>query len=69
MKRMLVFQYNIQYNYWFTGKLRLGYAYEAGLLSEKTHKIPACGFKLANDNYVAITNNIKRMLRQEVNLL
>lgn len=46
------------------GQLRLGYAYEAGLHSEKTHRIPACGFKLFNKNYVAIANSIKNILRQ-----
>ncbi|XP_046647608.1 protein maelstrom homolog isoform X1 [Daphnia pulicaria] len=47
------------------GQLRLGYAYEAGLHSEKTHKIPATGFNFFNNNYVAITNSIKRMLKQQ----
>jgi hypothetical protein len=53
--------------YEFTGQIRLGYAHEAKLHSENTHNIPTFGFKLANSDYVNITNNIKEMLKQPVN--
>ncbi|EFX62966.1 hypothetical protein DAPPUDRAFT_336128, partial [Daphnia pulex] len=46
------------------GQIRLGYAHEAKLHSENTHNIPTFGFKLANSDYVNITNNIKEMLKQ-----
>ncbi|XP_032783335.1 protein maelstrom homolog [Daphnia magna] len=46
------------------GQIRLGYANEAKIHSESTHQIPTNGFKLANANYVAIVDNIKKMLLQ-----
>lgn len=44
----------------------MGYSFEAQSHSEATHKIPSVGFKLFNKNYAAITNSIKKILKQAV---
>lgn len=65
---MLKFFVDVVFNMFpITGQIRLGYANEAKIHSESTHQIPTNGFKLANANYVAIVDNIKKMLLQSVN--
>ena len=44
----------------------MGYSFAAKEHSMATHCIPAVGFKLANSDYPAITDEIKDILRQSV---
>lgn len=64
--KLLPTRFNVTFVAYYPGKLRLGYSYEAKLHSEKTHRIPAGGFKLASSNYIKITEKMKGMLQQAV---
>jgi hypothetical protein len=44
----------------------MGYSFAAKEHSLATHCIPAVGFKLSNNDYPTITDNIKDILRQPV---
>ncbi len=56
------------FEYVASGKLPISYAYPAILHSKETHKIPYCGFELANANYVEITNALKKIIRKSVGI-